>query len=119
MAVCSETFSISRVNINTPKGLEVTVVQVRSKQQEVASIPIFVFSIYSSPRSKYNSQLIDFLMMQISNLKTSYPKASFILGGDRNSIPLDTFSNLYPGIHQINTKPTRQNKILDFICTDN
>ena len=36
----------------------------------------------------------------------------------RNSIPLDTLSKLYPGIHQINTKPTRKNKILDFISTD-
>lgn len=51
-------------------------------------------------------------------MKATHPKASFILGGDRNSIPLDVFSHLYPGIHQINFKPTRKGKILDFISTD-
>ena len=117
VAVCCESFSISRVNINIPRGLEVTVAKIKSKQEDMNTPPIIVFSIYSSPRSKFKSQLVDFLMLQIAQLKISHPKASFILGGDRNSIPLDVFSNLYPGIHQINTLPTRKNKILDFIST--
>ena len=111
VAVCAESFLMTRLNIKIPNGLEVTVVKIKSKQEDVNAFPIIVFSIYSSPRSKFKSQLIDFLMLQISQLKISHPKAAFILGGDRNSIPLDVFSNLYPGIHQINLLPTRKNKI--------
>ena len=40
---------------------------------------LVIFSIYSSPRSKYKNQLIDFLMLQITKIRTANPKASFIL----------------------------------------
>ena len=118
VAVCSESFSMCRVNLSIPKGVEMTVVKIKSKRTDVITKPLIVFSIYSSPRSKYNNDLINFLMMQIPRLKTMYPRASFILGGDRNSIPLDNLSNLYPGIHQIVTEATRKHKILDFLSTD-
>ena len=65
VAVCAEKFSLSRVNLKIPKGIEVTVAKIKSKVKDVNTIPIFVFSIYSSPRSKYKNQLIDFLMRQI------------------------------------------------------
>ena len=118
VAVCAEKFSISRVNVAIPKGIEVTIVKLKRKKTDMNTVPLFVFSIYSSPRSKYTAQLIDFIMLQITKIKMANPKASFILGGDLNSIPLDVFSHLYPGIHQINCKPTRKGKILDFIATD-
>ena len=66
VAVCSDSFSITRLNIRIPTGLEVTVAKIKSKQEDVNAFPIIVFSIYSSPRSKYKSQLIDFLMLQIA-----------------------------------------------------
>lgn len=94
VGVCAETFSISRVNVAIPKGIEVTIVKVENKKADINKIPIFIFSIYSSPRSKFKSDLIDFLMLQITKIKTANPKASFILGGDRNSIPLEVCSQI-------------------------
>ena len=41
-----------------------------------------------------------------------------MIGGDRNSITMESLSNLYPGVHQIVKHPTRKDRILDFFCTD-
>ena len=72
---------------------------------------LVIFKIYTSPPSKYKNQLIDFLMLQITKIRTANPKASFILGGDRNSIPLDVFS------HQFNKTAINEylNKTVDTI----
>ena len=109
---------MSRIDIPKHKGIEVTAVLIKSKNSGLDDRPFIVFAIYSSPRSKLKNELLDFLTLQMSILSTTYPKASFFIGGDRNSISLDSLSNLYPGVHQIVTCPTRKDKILDFLCTD-
>ena len=73
VAACAEKFSLTRINLPKEKGLELTAVLIENKLKDSLSIPIIVFSVYSSSRSKYKSQLIDFLTLQISRLKNSHP----------------------------------------------
>ena len=75
VAACTEKYTISRLNLPKEKGLEVTAVLMKSKNPDMNSIPIIIFSIYSSPRSKYRNELLDFLSFQISRLKILHPKA--------------------------------------------
>ena len=118
VATCSKQFTMTRINLPKEKGLEITAALIKNKNNDKMSKPIIIISVYSSPRSKFKNDLLNFLTLQISKLKTIYPKAAIIIGGDRNSISLDSLENLYPGLHQIVKAPTRKNKILDFICTD-
>ena len=51
-------------------------------------------------------------------LKTKYPSAFFLLGGDINCLKTDQLLTISPAFRQIVTKPTRQGKILSVIITD-
>ena len=72
IAVCANLFSISRFNLKIPIGLELTVALIRSKSVNLMSRPIIAFSIYSSPRSKYKEDLLNFLRRQISKIKSNF-----------------------------------------------
>ena len=63
---CNETFDMSRINIPKQKGLEVTAVLIKNKNNEALKLPNIVFAVYSSPRSKFKSDLLDFLTVQIA-----------------------------------------------------
>ena len=73
IAVCSKSFTISRLDLKIPRGLELTAALIKSKSSNPLSRPIIAFAIYSSPKSKFKEDLLDFLRKQIPKIKSNYP----------------------------------------------
>ena len=111
VAVCAESFLMTRLNIKIPNGLEVTVVKIKSKQEDVNAFPIIVFSIYSSPRSKFKSQLIDFLMLQISQGSWRFSKYEIPSESTKKSMFLERNTP-----YTVTTYPAPK-YMLNFLCT--
>ena len=66
IAINAEHFSITRISLPREKGLEVTAAMVKNVGNNNSNCrPLIIFSVYSSPKSKYKTELIDFLIMHI------------------------------------------------------
>ena len=112
-------YYIKEIKVPNPNNLEVTFATARPKSTQSPQFTIILCAVYSPPRSRKKSKLIDFISNTYNYLKSSkYPSAFFALGGDINDLKIDLLLNISPSFRQIVTQPTRGNKILSVIVTD-
>ena len=114
----NETFDMKVVATKNPDKHEVTFAIIRPKAREASNIIIIACAMYSVPRSKKKTKLIEFITTNYNNLKIKYPSAFFICGGDINDLKVDHLLTITNNLRQIVTKFTRKQKILSVIITD-
>ena len=115
-----EFFSCQKIDMTIPHNLEIiwTMVRPKNPTQGLEIKEIICASFYSPPKSRKNSKMIDHIITTVHYLQSSYPKACFILGGDKNKLPLAPLLDGLPGFFQIVTKVTHKENILDVIMTN-
>ena len=112
-------YHLKEVKLENPDNLEVTFATLRPKDANSPQFIIILCALYSPPRSKKKSKLIDFISTTYNYLKsTKYPSAYFCLGGDINDLKVDLLLNISSKFKQIVKQPTRGDKILSVIVTD-
>ena len=111
-------FTMKEVKLDNPNNLEVTAAIVKSKHQNSKNLTIITIALYSPPRSRKKSLLLDFIGETYQQLKTKYPDSYFLCGGDVNDLKWDEIENLHPQMKQCVTKATRKGKVLSVIITD-
>ena len=109
--------------IEIPWGVEVTWALLTPKEVSNDSIiqNIVLGSIYSKPKSKKKSVLLDHIAETYNFLNTKYTKGLYwLLAGDTNDLKLDAILNLSPNLKSMVKQPTRlkPDRILDNIITD-
>ena len=117
---CSDkSFYIKEILVPNPENLEVTFAAIRPKSENSPQFTIILCAVYSPPRSRKKSKLIDHISNTYHFLKSSkYPAAYFALGGDVNDLNVDLLLNISSSFRQLVTLPTRGDKILSVIVTD-
>ena len=113
-----DVLDIKEIPFNNPDKVEVCFGIVRSKSPEAKNLIIIVCSLYSPPRSRKKTKTLDFIIKRYNQLKSKFPSAFFIGGGDINDMRTSELLRITPNPKQIVTNPTRQNKILSVIVTD-
>ena len=106
-----------------PWGVEVTWALLTPKTVSNDSIiqNIVLASIYSKPKSKMKTVLLDHIAETYNFLSTKYKKGLYwMLAGDTNDLKLDAILNLSPAMKSLVKTPTRRNpdSILDNIITN-
>lgn len=114
-------FSLESLDVHVPNNLEVKWGLVRPKSQNEATKfrEIIACSFYNPPNSKKQSKLLDHLIGTTHQLLVKHPKAAYVIGGDRNSMPLSTLIQALPKCKQVVTECTYKNKILDVLLMNN
>ena len=112
-------YHMKEIKIDNPDNLEVTFAILRPKNVNSPQFVIILCAVYSPPRSRKKSKLIDFISNTYHHLKsTKYPSASFALGGDINDLRVELLLNISPMFKQTVNQATRGKKILSVIVTD-
>ena len=111
-------FTLSKLNISLPKGVEAVWGLLRPKFVTGMISVIIVCCFYSPPRSRKNTVMIDHLTVTLQSLLKTYPDAGVIISGDRNSMEISSLLSIDPTLRQIVTQPTRGRNILDVIITN-
>ena len=111
-------FTVSKLNIDIPKPLEVVWGLLKPKENLGEISKIIICSFYCPPNSRKKSALIDHLSLTINNLKIIHPKANFIIAGDKNDLKEAEIVAICPTFKQIVCQPTRKGKILTVVVTD-
>ena len=104
-----EKFTLEKLNILTPKNLEVVWGLLRPKNPSARFKKIIACSFYSPPNKKRNSKMADHVVSTLQMLCTKYPECGIILGADKNSMDIRPTLNC----GQVVTKSIRQGQILD------
>ena len=118
IAVRTDKFLISKLNIPIPKSVEVVWGLVKPKIITGKISVIITCCFYSPPRSRKNPALLEHLTLTLQSLLVTHPSAGVIISGDRNSIEITRLLQIDPSLRQIVTKNTRNMKILDVILTN-
>ena len=111
-------YSMEKVEVITPKSVEVTYGLLRAKNTNAKFRDIIAVTFYSPPNSKKKMQLLDNMITNIHMLLTKYPKAVVIIGGDRNEMSITPLLDSIPKLRQIVTKNTCNGKVLDVLLMD-
>ena len=88
------------------------------KPKSEGDFTIIACALYSPPKSRKKTKLLNFIAAKYHQLKIKYPDAYFILGGDVNDLNIQGILNISSNFKQIVKKPTRKDKILSVIITD-
>ena len=100
-------------------NLEVTFATLRPKDANSPQFVIILCAVYSPPRSRKKTKLVDFISNTFHFLKaTKYSSAYFALGGDINDLKVELLLDISPKFKQIVNLPTRGKKTLSVIVTD-
>ena len=118
IAVRTEKFTVSKLNIGIPRSVEIVWGIVKPKMVTGKINTIIACCFYSPPRSRKNAELIDHMTVTLQSLLNTYPNAGVIISGDRNSIDIPTLLSIDPSLRQTVNLPTRGFKILDVIVTN-
>ena len=113
-----QNFLLSRLDVSVPPELEVVWGLVKPKNPSHQVKSIVVCSFYSPPNSKKKSQLVEHIGVNFYKQKSLHPDSFFVCGGDKNDLNARLLLNISPTLHQIVTRPTYRNSILDIIVTD-
>ena len=113
-----EHFTLSKLNINIPKNLEIVWGLIKPKVICGKITKIICCSFYCPPKSKKKSALIEHMAMTLQSLRTIHPKAGVIISGDRNDLCIQKLLNIDASLKQTVLHPTRGTKILTVILTD-
>ena len=79
---------------------------------------IIICAFYLPPYSKKKSAMVEHISLTYFALKSQYPNSAFICGGDKNDLNVNLLLNICPSFHQIVTKPTYKQAVLDILVTD-
>ena len=118
IAVKTDNYSISKLNIQLPKSVEAVWGLLKPKVIYGNISSIIVCSFYSPPKSRKNNILVDHLAVTLQSLQNIHKNAGIIISGDRNSIEISALLSIDPSLKQIVTQPTRGDRILDVIVTN-
>ena len=118
IATRQERFLLTKLNIAIPNSVEVVWGLLKPKNIIGKLTTIIVCCFYSPPRSRKNSELIDHITVTLQSLLNIHSNAGVIISGDKNDMKISEILSIDPSFHQIVSKPTRGNKILDVIVTN-
>ena len=107
IAVRTDKFLISKLNIPIPKSVEVVWGLLKPKIITGKVSVIIVCCFYSPPRSRKNPALLEHLTLTLQSLLVSHPHAGVIISGDRNSIDITRLLQIDSSLRQIVTQNTR------------
>ena len=115
--------NLTNTLISLPWGVEITWALLTPKSVSNDSIiqNIDLGSMYSKPKSKYKTAMVDHIAETYNFLNTKYGKGLYwMLAGDTNDLKLDPILSLSPNLKSLVKNPTRLNpdRILDNIITD-
>ena len=114
-------FKFDNLNILVPGNLECIWGILRPRQVTSRTIykEIILCAFYSPPNSRKNGDLISHLTSTMHHLLTSYPRCGWVMGGDKNKLPLAPIMTALPRCRQLVTKCTYKGiKIHDVILTN-
>ena len=114
--------NLTNTLVNIPWGVEIVWVALTPKYVNNASKvqKIIVGSIYSKPKSKKKTILLDHIAQVYGQLNSKYKNGlHWILAGDTNDLKLNPILSLNVNLKQMVLNPTRMNppRILDPIIT--
>ena len=112
------TYSLEKINVLTPKSLEVVYGLLRPKTTNSSVKEIVAIAFYSPPKSRKKNELIDHIVTNLQILMAKYPEAGILIGGDRNEMSITPILNAIPRTKQIVTRPTCNGKTLDILITN-
>ena len=116
IVVNNQKFSCERLNILTPKNIEVVWGLLKPKNLSPSLFKkIIVCSFYSPPSKGKHSKLADHIVTTLHMLMSKYPGSGIILGADKNSMDITPILSCGLKLHQIVDKNTRKDKVLDII----
>ena len=115
LVVNLEQYSCEKINIFTPKDLEVVWGLLKPKSKSAQSKKIIACSLYSPPNNGRNTRLADYLVGALQMLSTKYPDAGIIMGADKNKMDITPILNCGLRLKQTVNKFTRQDKIIDIL----
>ena len=61
---------------------------------------------------------MEHISLNYFSLKSQYPDAAFVCGGDKNDMNINLLLGIHPSFRQIVSKPTYKQAILDVLVTD-
>ena len=108
-------FSIEKLDIFVPSGLEVIWGLVKPKNVAAKFKRIITCSFYSPPNKMKNTKLADHLVSTLHMLSSKYSDCGIILGADKNYMDIKPVLSCGLKLRQIVDKCTRKDKILDVI----
>ena len=111
-------FALTNLDISVPEQLEVCWGLVKPKKPTKEFKSIIVCAFYSPPRSKTKSKLVEHIGVNFFKQKALHPNSFFVCGGDKNDLNIQLLLDISPTLHQIVTKPTYKNSVLEVIVTD-
>ena len=123
LVINDKKFSVQNLTntlVNIPYGVEITWAILTPKQVYPSSVvkKIAVASIYSKPKSRKKTLLLDHIAETYHMLCSKYQHGlHFILAGDTNDLKLESILSLSPNLKQVVNSATRGTKILDPIIT--
>ena len=118
ISVRTEKFTISKLNVQIPKSVEVVWGLLKPKIITGKISVIIVCCFYSPPRSRKNIALIEHITLTLQSLLNQHLSAGIIISGDRNNIDIATLLTIDPSLRQCVDQFTRGQKILDIILSN-
>ena len=110
-----EKYSCDKINIFTPKGLEVVWGLIKPKSSGAQIKKIIACTFYSPPNNGRNTRLADYLVGSLQMLSSKYPDAGIIMGADRNKMDIKPILSCGLRLKQTNNRFTRQGKVHDIL----
>ena len=118
IAVRTEKFSISKLNIPIPKSVEVVWGVLKPKVITGKISVIIVCCFYSPPKSRKNPVMIEHITHTLQSLLATHPHSGVIISGDRNNIDIQALLQIDPSLRQTVKGLTRGFKTLDVILSN-
>ena len=118
IAVRTEKFSISKLNIPIPKSVEVVWGVLKPKVITGKISVIIVCCFYSPPKSRKNPVMIEHITHTLQSLLATHPHSGVIISGDRNNIDIQALLQIDPSLRQTVKGLTRGLKTLDVILSN-
>ena len=108
--------NIQAIDVPNPDNVEPFFALVKPKIQSDIK-EVITFALYSPPRSRKKSKLIDHIVTTIHNLLSRYPRAGIMGGGDRNCLNISPILAAIPRMQNVQQLPTLKGKNLDVLLT--
>ena len=112
IVVNTENFSITKLNIPIPSGLEIVWGLMRPNEVTGKITKIIVCCFYCPPKSTKKSALIEHMTLTLQSLRTTFPMAAAVISGDRNDLSIARLLSVDPALRQFVRKNTRGQSIL-------
>ena len=118
IVVNTEKFSLSKLNVQIPKCLEVVWGLIKPLEITGKISKIIACCFYCPPKSTRKNLLIEHMTLTLQSLLNSFPNAGILISGDRNDLKMDRLLAIDSSLKQLVNKNTRGDKILDVVLTN-